>query len=138
VITTDLNVSICFKRLIILVIGFSKKYFFYLFLLVGVCFYILNLSSSHAKGLMYTDKVDPHCEMWSLTRILGQKSDCRRRAVKQSKGVITCRLKSWHLNKDDETMRMCVYQRAGANMEDETMAMEELGVCAREFSCKRQ
>ena len=79
---------------------------------------------------------ETHCELWSLERALGKAADCRRRAKKPSVGPITCRFKRSYINDDDPTLTMCVYEKAGYNLEDLTISSETY-VCEKEFKCKR-
>ena len=77
-----------------------------------------------------------HCELWSLDRALGKSAECRRRAKKPSQTTITCRFKRSYINEDDPTLTMCVYEKAGYNLEDLTISSETY-VCEKEFKCKR-
>ena len=79
---------------------------------------------------------DGHCELWSLERDSGNAATCRRRAAKPSTKPILCRFKRSYINDDDETLTMCVYEKAGYNMEDFTISSETY-ICEKEFKCKR-
>ena len=79
---------------------------------------------------------DGHCELWSLEREAGKAATCRRRAAKPSTKPILCRFKRSYINDDDETLTMCVYEKAGYNMEDFTISSETY-ICEKEFNCKR-
>ena len=79
---------------------------------------------------------DGHCELWSLEREEGKAATCRRRAAKPSTKPILCRFKRSYINDDDETLTMCVYEKAGYNMEDFTISSETY-ICEKEFKCKR-
>jgi hypothetical protein len=79
---------------------------------------------------------DGHCELWSDERESGQAATCRRRAAKPSTKPILCRFKRSYINDDDETLTMCVYEKAGYNMEDFTISSETY-ICEKEFKCKR-
>ena len=79
---------------------------------------------------------DGHCELWSLDREAGKAATCRRRAAKPSTEPILCRFKRSYINDDDETLTMCVYEKAGYNMEDFTISSETY-ICEKEFNCKR-
>ena len=79
---------------------------------------------------------DAHCELWSLDRVLGKAATCRRRAKKPSTDPILCRFKRSYINEDDATLTMCVYEKAGYNMEDFTISSETY-ICEKEFKCKR-
>ena len=79
---------------------------------------------------------DGHCELWSLEREAGKAATCRRRAAKPSTKPILCRFKRSYINDDDETLTMCVYEKAGYNMEDFTISSETY-ICEKEFKCKR-
>ena len=79
---------------------------------------------------------DGHCELWSLDREAGKAATCRRRAAKPSTEPILCRFKRSYINDDDETLTMCVYEKAGYNMEDFTISSETY-ICEKEFKCKR-
>ena len=84
----------------------------------------------------FSGEKETHCELWSLERALGKSADCRRRAKKPSEGPITCRFKRSYVNEDDPTLTMCVYEKAGYNLEDLTISSETY-VCEKEFKCKR-
>jgi hypothetical protein len=84
----------------------------------------------------YTGDKDPHCELWSLERLLGKAATCRRRAKKPSDSPITCRFKRSYKNKDDPELTMCVYEKAGYNLEELTISSETY-VCEKEFKCKK-
>ena len=84
----------------------------------------------------YSGDKDAHCELWSLDRIFGKPATCRRRAAKPSTAPILCRFKRSYINADDETLTMCVYEKAGYNMEDFTISSETY-ICEKEFKCKR-
>jgi hypothetical protein len=79
---------------------------------------------------------DGHCELWSLEREAGKAATCRRRAARPSTKPILCRFKRSYINDDDETLTMCVYEKAGYNMEDFTISSETY-ICEKEFKCKR-
>jgi hypothetical protein len=79
---------------------------------------------------------DGHCELWSTDREAGQAATCRRRAAKPSTKPILCRFKRSYINDDDETLTMCVYEKAGYGMEDFTISSETY-ICEKEFKCKR-
>ena len=79
---------------------------------------------------------DSHCELWSLDRIFGKPATCRRRAAKPSTAPILCRFKRSYINEDDDTLTMCVYEKAGYNMEEFTISSETY-ICQKEFKCKR-
>ena len=79
---------------------------------------------------------DAHCELWSLDRVFGKAATCRRRAKKPSTAPILCRFKRSYINEDDDTLTMCVYEKAGYNMEEFTISSETY-VCEKEFKCKR-
>ena len=79
---------------------------------------------------------DAHCELWSLDRMLGKAATCRRRAKKPSTAPILCRFKRSYMNDDDPTLTMCVYEKAGHNLEDFTISSETY-ICEKEFKCKR-
>ena len=79
---------------------------------------------------------DAHCELWSLDRMLGKAATCRRRAKKPSTDPILCRFKRSYINDDDPTLTMCVYEKAGYNLEDFTISSETY-ICEKEFKCKR-
>ena len=79
---------------------------------------------------------DAHCELWSLDRMLGKAATCRRRAKKPSTSPILCRFKRSYINDDDPTLTMCVYEKAGYNLEDFTISSETY-ICEKEFKCKR-
>ena len=84
----------------------------------------------------YSGGKDAHCELWSLERVFGKAATCRRRAKKPSLGPILCRFKRSYINEDDDTLTMCVYEKAGYNMEEFTISSETY-VCEKEFKCKR-
>ena len=84
----------------------------------------------------YSGDKDAHCELWSLDRVFGKAATCRRRAKKPSTAPILCRFKRSYINADDETLTMCVYEKAGYNMEDFTISSETY-ICEKEFKCKR-
>ena len=84
----------------------------------------------------YSGDKDAHCELWSLDRMLGKAATCRRRAKKPSTAPILCRFKRSYINDDDETLTMCVYEKAGYNMEEFTISSETY-ICEKEFKCKR-
>ena len=84
----------------------------------------------------FSGEKDPHCELWSLDRVLGKAATCRRRAKKPSTAPILCRFKRSYINEDDSTLTMCVYEKAGYNMEDFTISSETY-ICEKEFKCKR-
>ena len=84
----------------------------------------------------YSGGKDAHCELWSLERVFGKAATCRRRAKKPSLGPILCRFKRSYINDDDETLTMCVYEKAGYNMEEFTISSETY-ICQKEFKCKR-
>ena len=84
----------------------------------------------------YSGGKDAHCELWSLDRIFGKPATCRRRAAKPSTAPILCRFKRSYINDDDETLTMCVYEKAGYNMEEFTISSETY-ICQKEFKCKR-
>ena len=84
----------------------------------------------------YSGEKEPHCELWSLERVLGKKAECRRRAKRSSEGTVLCRFKRSFINKDDPTLTMCVYEKAGYNLEDVTISSETF-VCVKEYQCKR-
>ena len=90
------------------------------------------LKSRHS----FSGDKEGHCELWSLDRALGKSADCRRRAKRPSEGPITCRFKRSYINDDDPTLTMCVYEKAGYNLEDLTISSETY-VCEKEFKCKR-
>lgn len=85
---------------------------------------------------IFSGDKDPHCELWSLEREPGKAATCRRRATKSTKGLITCRFKTSYVNDDDETLTMCVYEKAGYNLENLTISSETY-ICEKEFKCKR-
>ena len=84
----------------------------------------------------YSGDKDSHCELWSLDRVFGKPATCRRRAAKPSTAPILCRFKRSYINDDDETLTMCVYEKAGYNMEEFTISSETY-ICEKEFKCKR-
>lgn len=84
----------------------------------------------------YSGSKETHCELWSLDRVFGKAATCRRRAAKPSEGPILCRFKRSYINEDDDTLTMCVYEKAGYNMEEFTISSETY-VCEKEFKCKR-
>ena len=84
----------------------------------------------------YSGDKDPHCELWSLERALGKAASCRRRAKKPSEAPILCRFKRSYKNEDDPELTMCVYEKAGYNLEELTISSETY-VCEKEFKCKK-
>ena len=84
----------------------------------------------------YSGSKETHCELWSLDRVFGKAATCRRRAAKPSEGPILCRFKRSYINEDDDTLTMCVYEKAGYNLEEFTISSETY-VCEKEFKCKR-
>ena len=84
----------------------------------------------------FSGNKETHCELWSLDRIFGKPATCRRRAAKPSTAPILCRFKRSYINEDDATLTMCVYEKAGYNMEDFTISSETY-ICEKEFKCKR-
>jgi hypothetical protein len=127
----------------------TKKIQLKLFKILLLCLillpsYVVSEDSSIRKSKGYPlvprytfsgDK-DGHCELWSLERDSGKAATCRRRAAKQSTKPILCRFKRSYINDDDETLTMCVYEKAGYNMEDFTISSETY-ICEKEFKCKR-
>ena len=127
--------------------GKSKNNFFKVFL---ICLILLptSLTSEEAKKNRqskeyplvprhtFSGDKDGHCELWSSERESGQAATCRRRAAKPSTKPILCRFKRSYINDDDETLTMCVYEKAGYNMEDFTISSETY-ICEKEFKCKR-
>jgi len=105
-------------------------------LIISTSFFLYS-TSLKSEGKMYIGTSEPHCELWSLDRLLGQKSTCRRRAGKSSEQPITCRFKGSYPNEDDPELTMCVYERAGYKMEDLIISSEGGLPCAKEFLCKR-
>ena len=85
-----------------------------------------------------------HCSLWSSERLrwpqtsVGrEKQECRRRAVKPTKGVIQCRLRTSYI--DTETgERMCIYQRGASGQGDMTTSMSKEFSCERSISCKQE
>ena len=85
-----------------------------------------------------------HCSLWSSERLrwpqtsVGrEKQECRRRAVKPTKGVIQCRLRTSYI--DTETgERMCIYQRGATGQGDMTTSMSKEFSCERSISCKQE
>ena len=77
-----------------------------------------------------------HCELWSTERESGKAATCRRRAAKPSTKPILCRFKRSYINDDDETLTMCVYEKAGYGLEDFTISSETY-ICEKQFKCKR-
>jgi hypothetical protein len=85
-----------------------------------------------------------HCSLWSSERLrwpqtsVGrEKQECRRRAVKPTKGVIQCRLRTSYI--DAETgERMCIYQRGATGQGDMTTSMSKEFSCERSISCKQE
>ena len=84
----------------------------------------------------FSGNKDGHCELWSLERESGKAATCRRRAAKPSTKPILCRFKRSYINDDDETLTMCVYEKAGHNLEDFTISSETY-ICEKQFKCKR-
>ena len=127
--------------------GKSKNNFFKVFL---ICLILLptSLTSEEAKKNRqskeyplvprhtFSGDKDGHCELWSSERESGQAATCGRRAAKPSTKPILCRFKRSYINDDDETLTMCVYEKAGYNMEDFTISSETY-ICEKEFKCKR-
>jgi len=107
-------------------------------LMFFLLYIFLHSSMGFTEGKMYSGSRESHCELWSLERLLGQKSTCRRRAGKSSEKPITCRFKSSYPNEDDPELTMCVYERAGYKMDDLIISSEGGLPCAKEFLCKRQ
>lgn len=85
---------------------------------------------------IFSGDKDAHCELWSTEREAGKAATCRRRAAKPSTKPILCRFKRSYINDDDETLTMCVYEKAGYGMEDFTISSETY-ICEKEFKCKR-
>ena len=112
-----------------------KKIKIMFIVLISLLLYAPSLKS---EGKMYEGSKETHCELWSLDRLLGQKSTCRRRAGKISEQPITCRYKGSYPNADDPELTMCVYERAGYKMDDLIISSEGGLPCAKEFLCKRQ
>ena len=83
-----------------------------------------------------------HCSLWSSERLrwpqtsVGrEKQECRRRAVRPTKGVIQCRLRKSYI--DQETgERMCIYQRGATGQGDMTTSMSKEFSCERSISCE--
>ena len=111
----------------------NSKKIFSAFILVSA---ILFSKILYAEGRMYVGEKETHCELWSLDRVLGKPATCRRRAKRPSEDPITCRFKRSFINKDDEGLTMCVYERAGYGLDDLTISSETF-VCEKEFKCKR-
>jgi hypothetical protein len=128
----------------------TKKILSNLFILLLVCLIFLptSLISEEVEKVRkskeyplkprytFSGDKDGHCELWSSDREAGKAATCRRRAAKPSTEPILCRFKRSYINDDDETLTMCVYEKAGYNMEDFTISSETY-ICEKEFKCKR-
>ena len=85
-----------------------------------------------------------HCSLWSSERLrwpqtsVGrEKKECRRRAVRPTRGVIQCRLRTSYI--DEETgERMCIYQRGATGQGDMTTSMSKEFSCERSISCNQE
>ena len=85
-----------------------------------------------------------HCSLWSSERLrwpqtsVGrEKQECRRRAVKPTKGVIQCRLRTSYIDKETGE-RMCIYQRGATGQGDMTTSMSKEFSCERSISCNQE
>ena len=123
-----------------------KSCLFVILLSAGSLVWVANTSPLLAAGRTYegSDESATHCSLWSSERLrrpqtsVGrEKQECRRRAVKPTKGVIQCRLRTSYI--DTETgERMCIYQRGATGQGDMTTSMSKEFSCERSISCNQE
>ena len=123
----------------------KSNIFLTLFAVVSLV-YVAAAASVLAAGRTYEGSGESaaHCSLWSSERLrwpqtsVGrEKQECRRRAVRPTKGVIQCRLRTSYI--DQETgERMCIYQRGATGQGDMTTSMSKEFSCERSISCNQE
>ena len=108
--------------------------------------YMAAATSVLAAGRTYEGSGESaaHCSLWSSERLrwpqtsVGrEKQECRRRAVRPTKGVIQCRLRTSYIDKETGE-RMCIYQRGATGQGDMTTSMSKEFSCERSISCNQE
>ena len=123
-----------------------KNYVFLLSMLVISLLGVIFTSPVSAAGRTYEGSGESaaHCSLWSSDRLrwpqtsVGrEKQECRRRAVRPTRGVIQCRLRTSYI--DQETgERMCIYERGATGQGDMTTSMSKEFSCERSISCNQE
>ena len=123
-----------------------KNYVVLLLMMVASFLGLISASSVLAAGRTYEGSGESaaHCSLWSSDRLrwpqtsVGrEKQECRRRAVRPTRGVIQCRLRTSYI--DQETgERMCIYERGATGQGDMTTSMSKEFSCERSISCNQE
>jgi hypothetical protein len=98
--------------------------------------YVLLMQPAGAQipGLPFLTPAEPPCVVWGPAEQAGGKQVCRRRAVRPSEALISCRLFSSPV--DTETgNKMCTYRRPGLSPDDKVVPVPIGTPCAATLMC---